>query len=177
MQKEKFTLDNIKRDLYYEIKTGYKQIFIFSLFFAVLFLLFIPIFKLRIFFFSVSFILAFILEIYLLYMIIKKIIYLKRLKVNLTGEYCVEKDKLVNVIIEERTARHRIINIYHLHFLHYGEYIVPDENYKWSSEFSTSDRGIYNYSNIGDEFYLVLSKPYRRKILYAYNSKMFELVN
>ncbi len=66
--------------------------------------------------------------------------------------------------------------IYHLTFSGYGEYVVPQENYSWSQNFSMTAKGVYNYSDYGDEFYLVLSKPNTGKILLVYNTKMFDLI-
>ena len=36
-------------------------------------------------------------------------------------------------------------------------------------------RGMYNCSDSGDEFYLVLSKPHTGNILLAYNTKQFDM--
>ena len=36
-----------------------------------------------------------------------------------------------------------------------------------------SDKGVFNYSNIGDSFYLIIDS--KERILLAYNTKLFEL--
>lgn len=62
-----------------------------------------------------------------------------------------------------------------LHFSGYGDYAVPEKNYRWSKEFPMTVRGVHNTSFDGDEFYLVLSKPHSGKVLLAYPAKYFTL--
>ncbi|MBR6503322.1 MAG: hypothetical protein IKT42_07790 [Clostridia bacterium] len=53
-------------------------------------------------------------------------------------------------------------------------YKIPDdENYKWSENNKMFECSVFNSSNIGDEFYLVIIK--NKRIICAYNKKLFEL--
>lgn len=62
---------------------------------------------------------------------------------------------------------------YRLNFNSYGKYLIPKgKNYKWSNLYCMDDKGVYNYSVIGDEFYLAVID---NKIALAYNKKLFEL--
>ena len=62
---------------------------------------------------------------------------------------------------------------YRLNFNSYGKYLVPKgKNYKWSNLYCMDDKGVYNYSVVGDEFYLAVID---NKITLAYNKKHFEL--
>ena len=62
---------------------------------------------------------------------------------------------------------------YRLNFNSYGKYLVPKgKNYRWSNLYCMDDKGVYNYSVVGDEFYLAVID---NQILLAYNKKLFEL--
>lgn len=63
---------------------------------------------------------------------------------------------------------------YHLNFKCYKTYFIPKGiNYKYSKMFSMWEKGVYNYSVINDEFYIVLTP--KEKILAVYNEKLFEI--
>ena len=62
-----------------------------------------------------------------------------------------------------------------LHFNGYGDYKVPEKNYRWSKEYAMTAKGVHNLAFEGDEYYLVLSKPHSGTVLLAYNAKLFEL--
>ena len=62
-----------------------------------------------------------------------------------------------------------------LHFNGYGDYQVPEKNYRWSKENAMTARGVDNLAFPGGEYYLVLSKPHSGKILLAYNAELFQL--
>ena len=65
---------------------------------------------------------------------------------------------------------------YTLHFASYGQYcILGGENYSSSELYAMSDTGVFNLSNIGDTFYLIIDK--KERILLAYNTKLFELLD
>lgn len=53
--------------------------------------------------------------------------------------------------------------------------VYGDNNYKWSKMYAMSNQGIYNYSQIDDDFYLVFSNEKKNKLLLIYNKKLFEL--
>lgn len=62
---------------------------------------------------------------------------------------------------------------YRLQFTSYGEYLIPEgKNYKWSEKHCMDAKSVYDYSIIGDEFYVVVIN---NTICYAYNKKLFEL--
>ena len=87
----------------------------------------------------------------------------------------IQHERLVEVKINEHYTGGFIPFRQHhnLIFARYGKYYIPKDNYTWSNEFHMDVKGVYNYSNIGDEYYLILSKD--KKILLAYNMKLFEL--
>lgn len=63
---------------------------------------------------------------------------------------------------------------YTLNFASYGQYcILGGENYSSSELYHMNDTGVFNYSTIGDTFYLILDT--KNRILLAYNTKLFEL--
>ncbi len=63
---------------------------------------------------------------------------------------------------------------YHLNFKCYKTYFIPKGiNYKYSKMFSMWEKGVYNYSVVNDEFYIVLTP--KEKILAVYNEKLFEI--
>lgn len=64
---------------------------------------------------------------------------------------------------------------YILVFASYGEYCIPPKNHRSSNLYNMNDKAVFNYSDIGDTFYLVITK--KGKILLAYNTKLFELEN
>ena len=64
---------------------------------------------------------------------------------------------------------------YILEFKSFGKYCVPKENYSASKIYDMSDKGVFNYSNVGDTFYLILDA--KDRILSVYNTKMFELAD
>ena len=69
---------------------------------------------------------------------------------------------------------------YQFTFAKYGEFrlymnVYGNTNYTWSKMYAMSNQGIYNYSNVDDEFYLVITNDKKSKILQIYNQKLFEL--
>ena len=88
------------------------------------------------------------------------------------------KDRLVNKESKfyERTKYGPYGEFLYLHFEKYGRYTICKENYLWSELYwHYNEDDMYNSSEIGDEFYLVLSKPCKGLVLYVYNTKLFEL--
>lgn len=89
---------------------------------------------------------------------------------------CITKDTLHASEGDRYYSRHNYRTYYcTLHFNGYGDYAVPEENYRWSKEYPMTARGVHNTSFDGDEFYLVLSKPHSGKVLLAYPAKYFTL--
>ena len=173
MQKEILTIQNIKKDIHNEIKDSYIRLAIFSAFFLVMLVLFLVIPNLNLLFLLFKLFFVFGVLVFLL-LLITQIKDLTMLYKNLKSKKCVVKDKLISAEIQEDFYGKAYVKTYHLNFSGYGEYVIKADNYKWSSSFSMSAEGVYNYSNIGDEFYLVLSKPHTGKILFVYNTKMFK---
>lgn len=63
---------------------------------------------------------------------------------------------------------------YTLNFASYGQYcILNGENYSSSELYTMNDKGVFNYSTVGDIFYLILDN--KNRILLVYNTKLFEL--
>ena len=50
-----------------------------------------------------------------------------------------------------------------------------NRHYKWSKMYNMSNQGIYNYSHIDDDFYLVFSNDKKNNLLLIYNKKLFDL--
>ena len=87
------------------------------------------------------------------------------------------KDRLVkkeSKYYERRRGPHG--EFLYLYFEKYGKYMICKENYLWSELYwHYNEDDMYDSSDIGDEFYLVLSKPCKGSVLYVYNTKLFEL--
>lgn len=193
MHKETVSLENIKTDLKEQIK-DYRisligNVLLFAVFFF--FLIFV-IFRIVWYFpwgdYSLAEIISglggeslpFIITLFLLLgsaiycatNIIKKVRMVMLLRDSLKNEVCIVKDTLVK---SDYISRRRGGNIHFLIFSQYGKYIVPYENYSWSSEFCTSVGGVIIHAFKGTEYYLVVSKAPYQKVLYAYNTNLFEL--
>ena len=93
----------------------------------------------------------------------------KDLNIFKKDSFRIEADTLIG--IEEKFLRHPYI----LEFKSFGKYCVPKENYSASKIYDMSDKGVFNYSNVGDTFYLILDA--KDRILSVYNTKMFELAD
>ena len=83
------------------------------------------------------------------------------------------RDRVVRMEEKEHRSRYSTYTTYHLYFAGFGEYQIPDSNYAWTEEFGMSSYGLYQFTSLGDEFYLVLSKPHTGKVLLAYSDKLF----
>jgi len=87
------------------------------------------------------------------------------------------KDRLVkkeSKFYERRRGPHG--EFLYLHFEKYGKYMICKENYLWSELYwRYNEDDVYASSIVGDEFYLVLSKPRNGSIWCVYNTKLFEL--
>lgn len=175
MQKERLTIENIKQDLSVEIKKTYRGLAAIIILLIFIVLLIGCAFKIGPYAFSFNFILVCCSVPFLLFSIIKEIRKSTMLHTNLKNTNCIVKDKLVGRVEKEHYRRYRMNTTHHLYFSCYGDYKIPDKNYKWSSAFSMNHDGVYNYAKCGDEFYLVLSESNTGKILYAYNTKMFDM--
>ena len=175
MQKEKLTFDEIQTDIQDKMKEGYKKLALFSTLFLIMFALILTAFHVMTLKLVFECFMGIVAEAFLLFLILRQIKNLTMLNSCFNTTECIVKDRLINAEFIDRHSRKVRYERYHLTFSQYGNYVIPNENYKWSSTFSMSDVGVYNYANSGDEFYLVLSKPHTGKILFAYNTKMFEL--
>ena len=171
MQKEKLTIHNIKTDILNEIKYNrWERIALILLLLVMLVLILLePI--------TIYKVLFGCLAVIVFCLVAKRVLVCINQYRALHNTVCIVKDKLVGMEEKEHLSRRTYYKTLHLYFSRYGDYTIPDDNYKWSTYFSMSNKGVYEYSSNGDEFYLVLSKPHIGKILYAYNTKMFEFEN
>lgn len=176
MKKEILTLNAIKKDMKNEIKNSYVRLTVFSLVFLAFFGLYSSVRGVGSLFiiYEVAFGLSAILMLILVILQVKDIV---KLHIAMKDKSCIVKDKLIGMEIKDHQHGLRLYHSYHLNFSSYGEYLIQSDNYKWSSMYNLSDKGLYNYSKCGDEFYLILSKRHTGKILMVYNTKLFELEN
>ncbi len=170
MQKEKLTIEKIMIDLKKLLKERYIELvelaFVVFLFLAISFL--IPIFFCKIAFGCFAAI--------MLCLVVFQVLDIAKLHKAFHNADCIVKDKMISKEIR-RYRRIRNRGYFRLHFSNYGVYMIPDESYSWSSMFFMLHKKVYESSDYGDEFYLVLSKPHTGKIVFAYNTKMFEFEN
>lgn len=182
MVKEKLTIGNIKSDLKYARKQNYSNLvagailLVFTVSFAYWFFHIIKsmdYYEFKAYALVACFVLLSFLIIFVSIIYIRSIVKICRI---LKGDIRIVKAKLVGKHFKERVQRYQgVVKYYYLYFSEYDEYIIPKENYKWSSEYPLGDAGVYYTSDYGDEFYLVLFKEHVGGILLLYNTKMFEL--
>ena len=55
-----------------------------------------------------------------------------------------------------------------------GKYLVYPDDY-YNENYKMSNQGLYNYSQINDDFYLVFSNEKKNNLILIYNKKLFEL--
>jgi len=166
MRKEKLTIQDIKTDLQRLMKDRYMELIEITL----VLLLFVAVsFWVPVVFLKLGF--ACFAAIMLCLVVFQILDVIKLHKAFRNTDYIV-KDKMASKEIR-RYNRVRNRGYYRLYFLNYGAYMVPDENYRWSELFSMLPKGVYDSSDYGDEFYLVLSKRDKGEIIFAYNTKMF----
>ncbi len=97
------------------------------------------------------------------------IIWIKYKRLILNDEFKMMSDLLSN---KRNTFTARPKQSYKLDFLYSGTYSIPfGKNNASSDEMATTQKGIYNYAEIGDKYYLVVCG---NDIVLAYNSKLFE---
>lgn len=96
-------------------------------------------------------------------------------------EYSIDEMQLPDhripyVFLFPKFAMHQLKKAYFLfklRFAKYKEYYIPEGKlYRWSNKYRMEHWAVYRWSEIGDEFYLVVAN---NKVLYAYNTKFFEL--
>ncbi len=193
MHKETVTLENIKTDLKDQVKNhcvsliGDALALVLLLIFACFITYLIVAYFLsdaslsekfsgllygQSFLYLLQLLMSFAATIYFLVAIIKKVRMVMLLRDSLKNEVYIVKDTLVK---SDYISRRRGGNIHFLIFSQYGKYIVPYENYSWSSEFCMGAGGVLIHAFEGSEYYLVISKAPYNKILYAYNTSLFEL--
>ncbi len=180
MQKEIITMDNIKHDLKYSIKNLY-----ITLAFC---LLFIPIYFYIIYkvlsepSLTFEFVLAVVCSVVIIVFFITALVStIKSIIISTKSidNFDIISDKLnkpeEEIQYSARRGLRTVYHYYHLHFKSFGKYTIPRKNYTWSSEYSMRNKGVYETSSDGDEFYLVVSKNKSQKVLLVYNKKLFEL--
>lgn len=90
------------------------------------------------------------------------------------------EDWLVDIREVSEYYGRRRRSYYMFYFANGGKYkLYPgyynNDNYTWSKMYNMSNQGIYNYSQINDDFYLVFSNEKKNNLLLIYNKKLFEL--
>ncbi len=90
------------------------------------------------------------------------------------------EDWLVDIREESEYYGRRRRSYYAFYFAKGGKYkLYPNyyglDNYTWSKIYNMSNQGIYNYSQINDDFYLVFSDEKKNNLILIYNKKLFEL--
>lgn len=169
MQKEKLTVEMVNSDSKKLLKERYIELvelsFVELLFIVILF--WIPISFL---FYKIAF---GCFAAIMLCLVVFQVLDIIKLHRALHNTYNIVKDKMIS---KEKRRYRRIRNrgYARLHFSNYGVYMIPHLYYSWNS---MQHLAVYESSDYGDEFYLVLSKPHTGEILLAYNTKTFELNN
>lgn len=92
-------------------------------------------------------------------------------------KYQIVKDRLINLQSGSGNIPSTSVTFYRPYRLYFSikkrKYNIPSgKNYRWSKDFCMYDYNVFNSSTVGDEFYLIIIN---NKVIYAYNSKFFEL--
>ncbi|MBE6806272.1 MAG: hypothetical protein E7526_07190 [Ruminococcaceae bacterium] len=181
MQKEILTREIIKSDLKRRMKKG---IFVVS----TIYIIILPLYALLIYFskkweicsdfvwfaFIILFIVLLCASLFRLYWVHLLVLAVKK------DKYKLEKEKLNNIKELFYTHGSGIMEFencgnFWLFFSKRLKYQIPLENYHWSNTYNMTDKGVCNYSTIGDEFYLVVIG--KRFVVAVYNTKLFQLDN
>lgn len=103
---------------------------------------------------------------------IKILCALKKDKLNIVTDELVEKKEQIDF---GPTKSGMLFNKpYCLNFKTKGEFFVVKRNYYiWSTKYPLNADGIYNYADVGDNFYLV---TYNKRIIMIYNTKLFNVL-
>ena len=91
------------------------------------------------------------------------------------NKFNIAKDTVVNYEKKLRLGRAKNYHSidYYIYFQSHGKYkVTPGKYYSIFKKLKTDWDGIFDTTFIGDEFYLILVK---NKIVYVYNTKLFEL--
>ena len=172
MKKEQLTEENIKSDIKYQIKCGYISILICLVFFAV-FMLFSR--AVKSFEFEPLYNFTLIMALLMVFGAIESIIIIINRYIILRNKIIVVRDSLYDKWTRgHRDGRGRIHFTCHFCFYRNGKYQLPKIVNIWSENYCISDERMYELSDCGDVFYLVLSRGKKGKVLFAYNGKMFD---
>lgn len=177
MEKDILTREKIKQDYKSISRKGVLPLILGSISLIALLALFVYLFS-RLGRFNSFREILIIPVIILLISILISIIYdtYKKYKLLQNNKFYITTDKLVACEEKQTFGGSAFISSfskpYILHFHSYGKYCIPEyKNYSSSEMFSMNDVGVFNYSNKGDTFYLVICN---NKIVLAYNTKLFE---
>lgn len=100
--------------------------------------------------------------------IIISLVQIKNEKFIIASDWVIEKKPRIY------GSKTTITKPYRLIFANSGTYSIPyGKNYTWSCLRVTSDKTLYDYTEINDEFYIISTKV--QKNIAAYNKKHFEL--
>lgn len=178
MKKDILTREKIKQDYKSISRKGVLPLILGSISLITLLALLIYLFLLLGYFNSFREIFMTLAIILLLYILIS-IIYdtCKKQKLMQNNKFYITTDKLVACEEKRTFGGGAFISSFSkphiLYFQSYGKYCIPEyKNYSSSKMFSMNDSGVFNYSNKGDTFYLVICN---NKVVLAYNTKLFEL--
>lgn len=170
MKRETLTAQDIKYDLQYMLTGNYKGLALGTVIFLVFLMIAVWAYDegdsilLFVLFFG------FLPAAYLVFLVLHIADTVKLHRV-LKNELMIVRDSVIGMEVKEGLCRKRSRRIY---FTGYGIYEIPRVNYTWS-KYHSNDGWVYQFSEHGDEFYLVLSKPHTGKLLLAYNTRWFEL--
>ena len=92
---------------------------------------------------------------------------IKKENYTITSDWVVDK--------KERKYHTRVsaAKPYRLIFAKSGTYNIPyGENYRWAKLFVTSDKTLYEYTDVNDDFYIISVR--KQKNIIAYNKKHFD---
>lgn len=174
MKKEILTIEKIKHDLYFNLKSKMQDRI--SRYAVMTFLL--ALLGLTLYYQTESIVIVFILSIFPIAFAIILIFLFGRTKHRIDkNSFLIVHDKVSYTGRDTRYSKYppQDLSPYYLYFPCYGKYTVPYFNYTWSDLYSMSYEGVYNTSIAEDEFYLIVFRTKKEKIEVVYNQKMFEL--
>ena len=170
MKKEQLTEENIKSDIQKRIKDAFVQLLIdLSVYLLILVSVCICKSNLPPFYYIFLFmsILIFISNVLIVVDIVKWYIVLKN-DIIIVNDVLVDKKEEFIWGGTNRSA------FYKLCFYTHATYTLPLKNYLWSDNCCMSDERIYELSDCGDGFYLVVFNKNKQKPLLVYNKRFFE---
>ena len=175
MQKETLTRENIISDLKsILIKEIIKSITLLPLLiFAYLLFLFGPHLPTKLKGFTLIYWMIFcaILTLIYIYELVRAIVPLCKIE-----NFTISSDLVTHKLEKRRSHSGSLImpRPYTLVFARRSKYRIPDiNNYKWSNIYEMTDKNVFFYTDLNDDYYLI--NVGKRENIVAYNKKMFEM--